>query len=161
VSNENMYALLSSLLSLAGLWYLIFWRYRIFRIDAFRQKLFILRDELFDYADAGNIAFDHPAYGTLRRAINGYIRFGHRLTLWHVILIALSMRKENPEDWDEEMSFEQTWRRAISELDGETKTHLAAYRKRMEYAVLGHTLTAAPEFFILAPVIFVILLVSF
>ncbi|GAC1691136.1 MAG: hypothetical protein PVS2B2_28790 [Candidatus Acidiferrum sp.] len=32
------------------------------RLDAFRQEMFIIRDELFDYAASGQIAFDNPSY---------------------------------------------------------------------------------------------------
>lgn len=56
------------------------------RLDSFRQNLFIVRDELFDYAADGNIPFDHPAYLMLRRQMNGLIRHGHHLTVFRSLL---------------------------------------------------------------------------
>jgi hypothetical protein len=32
------------------------------RVDLFRQQVFMARDELFDFAAAGNVRFDEPAY---------------------------------------------------------------------------------------------------
>lgn len=52
------------------------------RLDAFRQEMFTVRDELFDYAASGKIAFDDPAYRLLRQMMNGLIRYGHQLTLF-------------------------------------------------------------------------------
>jgi|SRR5882672_2427141 len=68
-------------LSLIGLWALFHWLYRDYRVDLFRQRMFALRDELFDMAASGRIAFDNPAYGKLRDMLNGYIRFAHRVSL--------------------------------------------------------------------------------
>ena len=51
------------------------------RLDSFRQNMFAIRDELFDFAADGNIAFDHPAYMMLRNQMNGFIRYAHHLTV--------------------------------------------------------------------------------
>ena len=71
----------------------LFWSLLIFkiipysRLDAFRQKMFSIRDEMFDYAADGNIPFDHPAYILLRRQMNGFIRYGHQLTVFRCLMI--------------------------------------------------------------------------
>ena len=57
--------------------------------DAFRQRAFAIRDELFDYAADGNIAFNDQAYWRLRLAMNGMIRYSHRLTFGEAILPVL------------------------------------------------------------------------
>ena len=57
---------LSTTLSLIALWALFHWLYRDYRVDLFRQRMFALRDQLFDIAASGRIAFDDPAYGKLR-----------------------------------------------------------------------------------------------
>ncbi len=80
--------MLFSVASLAGLVVLYFWLYRDYRIDLFRQRLFALRDELFDLARSGAISFDDRAYGLLRSTLNGFIRFGHRLTFFPVAWLA-------------------------------------------------------------------------
>ena len=67
---------LTSTISLFGILYLLLWRYRAYRVDLFRHKMFKLRDELFDDAADGNIDFNSPAYQLLRTTMNGFIRFG-------------------------------------------------------------------------------------
>ena len=75
--------------SLALLWILYAWLYKGYIIDLYRQKMFILRDQLFDEALEGLISFDHPAYGTLRNTMNGYIRFAHRINIMDGLLLSL------------------------------------------------------------------------
>ena len=82
--------MLSLLFTITGLWVLFFELYKPYRVDAFRQSVFAIRDELFDYALGGHIPFDHPSYQSLRRHMNGMIRFAHRLTLVWVITMALA-----------------------------------------------------------------------
>ena len=42
--------MLSLLFTITGLWVLFFELYKPYRVDAFRQSVFAIRDELFDYA---------------------------------------------------------------------------------------------------------------
>ncbi len=75
---------LFSLLCLFGLgWVARLWIE--YRVDAFRDDLFALRDELFDRTASGMISFNHPAYTMLRAAINSVIRFAHRVTIFWLI----------------------------------------------------------------------------
>ena len=74
---------LTSCLSLAGLWVLLFKLYPDYCVDRFRQDMFDLRADLFD---DGQIARGHPAYRLLRQTMNGFIRFGHRVNLLHAML---------------------------------------------------------------------------
>jgi len=62
------------------------------RLDELRQQLFAVRDEMFDYAAAGNISFDDPAYVLLRTQMNGFIRFGHQITLFRLLMSACARR---------------------------------------------------------------------
>jgi hypothetical protein len=148
---------LSSVISLIGLSYLFFWRYRQYRIDLFRQEMFALRDELFDEAESGLIDFDHPAYGVLRNTMNGFIEFGHRLTFWHAVSFRLMVQEEEN---DKEATFERAWNRASENLDKKTKERLIEYRKRMDLLAMKHVMYGTPEaHLILAPLaIFVIFL---
>lgn len=156
MSSEMALTALSSLLSLLIICCLVFWGYRTYRVDLFRQKMFWLRDEFYDYADAGNIDFTHPAYGVLRSTMNGYIRFGHRLTLWHFIFSNLLITDE---DYERLGSFEQSWERATTELDEKMKNELEEYRMRMDILAVKHALLAAPEFFTIFPIAIVILVI--
>jgi hypothetical protein len=87
---------------LFALWFLYFFCWREHRIDAYRQRLFGVRDDLFDFAASGGIKFDDPAYTTLRDLSNGLIRFAHRLTftrVWSIVLFGNLSRTNRMEAW--------------------------------------------------------------
>lgn len=79
-----MYELMS-VLSLAAIAIFLLFPYNSFRIEKVRQHAFALRDELFDEARKGNIAFDSQAYMATRSLLNGLIRFSHRISLSRII----------------------------------------------------------------------------
>lgn len=58
-------------------------------VDRYRQRLFLIRQELFDQARIGNIPFDSDEYKALVDLLNGTIRFAHVLTPFAVVSIAL------------------------------------------------------------------------
>jgi hypothetical protein len=156
--NKELLTVLSSLLSLAGLVYLYFWIYRGFIVDSFRQDLFHLRDEVFDYAADGNISFDHDNYGMLRSTINGYIQHAHRMTLWHALVLNLFIR-------DKEMSgfkgFDERWSRIQRNLTPESKEAMNAFRKRMDDIVFRYVMLSAPECVLLTfPVVLLIVAIE-
>lgn len=75
------------------------------RLDAFRQEMFAIRDELFDYAADGNINFNDPAYRLLRRYMNGFIRYAHQLTFFRfcMTMVEIKLAGKTPEStWTEE-----------------------------------------------------------
>ena|SRR5258705_8115434 len=47
--------------------------YKRLRMDAFREELFTLRDDLFDYMWRRGLPYDNRAYGLLRNSLNGMI----------------------------------------------------------------------------------------
>lgn len=146
---------LSSLVSLLGLAYLVLWRYREYRVDLFRQEMFALRDDFFDFASEGDLDFDHPAYGLLRSTMNGYIRFGHRLTMWHGVFLKLFIKKQ----WVES-SFEGAWVKSTLDLDDATRERLTTYRTQMEFLAFKHALVVTPEFFLLILILLICTLVG-
>jgi hypothetical protein len=85
----------------------LFWRFCRYRLEAFRQELFSIRNALFDDAYAGVISFNHPAYQMTRESINSLIRFAHRLNTIQLILLLIVYRR-HPEinrysNFDEEL----------------------------------------------------------
>jgi hypothetical protein len=83
----------------AAFW--LFVAFKVFpevRLDSFRQGMFAVRDELFDYAAEGNISFEHPAYLLLRRQMNGFIRYAHHLTVFRILMtVAINKISGAPE----------------------------------------------------------------
>lgn len=76
-------------LFLLALWGVYFVALKGYHIDAFRQRLFNLRGELFDLAISEGLSFDHPAYGILRSRINRLIRYAEHFNSLHLVLLFL------------------------------------------------------------------------
>ncbi|MFL6274513.1 MAG: hypothetical protein ACJ74G_04815, partial [Blastocatellia bacterium] len=108
MDSQTIVTVILSTISLCGLCYLVFWGFREYRIDLYRQEMFELRDALFDEADSGLLNFNHTAYGLLRSAMNGYIRFGHRLNFLQMLALVVFVRKS---DVEQLVSFDEMWAR--------------------------------------------------
>lgn len=126
---------LSTLLSLLLLWGLMGWLYPDYRVDVFRQQMFALRDELFDYARAGNIAFEHPAYVMLRETAHDFIRRAERLGVLSTVLAALE--GECLTGALSERSHRR-WHCALDSLDEPRREQLNEFRTRMYALAMTH-----------------------
>jgi hypothetical protein len=78
---------LKSALGLAGLWIFLFYFWRDYRLDAFREHVFSLRDRLFLFAAQDGISFEHQAYKILRDRANIALRYAHEFTLTRMALV--------------------------------------------------------------------------
>ena len=134
-----MIGILSSLqlaLGVFALWFLYFKCWREYRDDAFRQRLFTLRDDLFDYAQSGKIAFDNPSYMTLRNVMNGLIRFTHRLTFTRFIVLTLTNRSgENPMT---------RWAKEVEGLPSDVRAELEKKYREFAKAMAIHLMLWSP-----------------
>jgi hypothetical protein len=132
------------LIAILVLWVAYYWLYRDYALDLFRQRMFALRDDLFDFAADGKIAFDHPAYTTLRTTMNGYVRFGHRLRFFDVFLMYVFLPKRILKDV-EKRSFEKKYEASVRRLDKETRKNMDLFRFKMqEIAILYLLKTSLP-----------------
>ena len=144
-------------LSLLGLWVWFFWLYRDYRIDAYRQRLFALRNQLWDYAAAGHISFDDPAYLVVRNRLNGLIRFAHLLSLvW--LLAAAGARAVRPFP-----ELEEETRRELEEVlekvDARVANRLRAFHQQALLGAAEHSILVSPVFWVLViPIILVALI---
>lgn len=138
-----------SVISLAGLNLLLFELFRRQAVDRLRQEMFIVRDQLFDDAARGLVDFNHPAYGYLRTTMNGFIRFAHRLSIWHILFTFLLARKNGMKQVREHNNRWQEMTRGLTDKQVE---QLAAYRRRMNRIVIGHFYRSFPECLVVWPV---------
>lgn len=132
---------------LFAFWFLYFFCWREHRIDSFRQRLFGVRDGLFDYAASGAIRFDDPAYVTLRDLSNGLIRFGHRMTftrIWAGALFGHYSQTDRMAAW---MSDVQT-------RSPEVRSKLLGVHEELKKASLWHILAWSPLAWIFLLVMF-------
>ena len=159
MTNQTYLAAIASLISLLGICYLLLWRYRSVSMDFFRQKMFELRDELFDYAANGHIGFDHSAYAVLRNTMNGYLQFGHRFTALQALAFFVLLSKED-KAYMQTHSFESVWSRAVKTLNAESKQQLEVYRDRMHTLAMTYIVISSPIcLLILVPILAALMVV--
>lgn len=128
---------LSSGLSLLGLAWLYFWLYRDYRRDLLRTRLFKLRADLFDAARDGRIDFNHPAYGLLRSTLNGFLRYGHRMGAFRLVMTALFV---DSREMEKLYQFRSKWQKAVKSLDPEVRDWLEGLRAQAHGALFSHLL---------------------
>ena len=132
---NELAAFLISLISIVFILFLLLWRYRDYRTDAFRQIMFQLRDELFDEARKGMINFDDDAYVMLRSAINGFIRFGHKLNLMQVMLLHITLKENYVSE-----SFSERLKKNCTD---EQKEIIISYYTRMNDHIIEHLILSS------------------
>jgi hypothetical protein len=119
-----------SAFGLLCLWIFIFVLWNDYRLDAFRDHVFSIRQELFFYAANGSVAFDHPAYVMLRYRMNVILRYGDEFTLTKAVLakfiqpIAAVKRSQ------------ESWELALQSLPSETCQTLRGFSTALSVAVL-------------------------
>lgn len=85
-------ALLSVAL-LAVLALLIYGPWKNLMVEMARQRLFEIRDDIFDLALEGELSVDDPAYQKLRDVFNGLIRFQHGLSWMRLVAMRLADKR--------------------------------------------------------------------
>jgi hypothetical protein len=122
----------------AFLWFVGWRRYRL---DVFRQRLFVLRDELFDLAGGADLAFDDYAYGGLRRLINNLIRFGHRATLFQLLLVGL-FGSDVPEGVPDPY---REWRASVDRIENpDTRKKVLNLHQRVFFELVTQIIATSP-----------------
>ncbi len=120
---------------------LAFWLIPSYRLDLFRQEVFAVRDELFDYAKAGNIDFAHPAYRLLRQSFNGFIRYAHRLTFYRVVMTMFMWKVMRREP---ELIWTKHWTDAVASLDDKTRADLVRFHERLTFLIIRRLVYGSP-----------------
>jgi hypothetical protein len=113
-----------------------------YRLDSFRQSMFALRDELFDYAAAGNIGFNDPAYRLLRQSMNGFIRYAHQLSFFRLIVNTLERQIYGVE---QQMLWHEKWQEAIEKTKSEeVKERLLQFHMRSGQLAIDRIVGGSP-----------------
>ena len=135
---ETVIGSLHIFLSLVLLWVLVFWCWTEYKIDLYRQKLFEVRDELFDYAAGGAISFNDPAYYNLRASMNGIIRFLHRISFAKTILSFVVERYYPTTFFNPQKEWEEALRGVPS---SEVREKMEEFRRRMLFLVVDYMIS--------------------
>lgn len=142
MTEQAYFQVIISLLMIGFLLFLIFIAWRGAVIDAYRQSLFAVRDELFDQALQNRIGFDNPAYIYVRNSINQHIRFSHQHSVWllvHFVYIYIKYREIIDKEVDAK------WNLAIAGLDAPTTEMLENYRGKIGTVFLKYIWFLSPE----------------
>ncbi len=130
----------------------------IYRVDVFRQSMFALRDELFDYALAGKISFNDPAYVLLRTLMNGFIRYGHQLTSFRVLMSNV-LRKIN--GGTPHLKWNERWENATGKVDAlEVREQMLSFHNRTVWLVAKHLILGSPTLMVAMIVVGLVLAVN-
>ena len=127
----NLYIALKSIVGLFGLWFFVYYLWRDYRLDSFRDHVFSIRDRMFLYAANGNIGFDHPAYTILRNRMNVLLRYGHAFTLTRLFLVIISHDRLKSDSI-------VRWEAAVEELPTEVRRKIKEFNLCVAVAVFQH-----------------------
>ncbi len=112
------------------------------RLDGFRQDMFAVRDELFDYAATGNISFSDPAYNLLRQLMNGYIRYGHQLTFFRICMTVFQAKVMGN---TKELVWTTKWEKALANIsDKKVRASLTAFHEKTAALVATRIVFGSP-----------------
>ncbi len=125
-------ALVCITFSLSFLWFVYAFLWRELKVEMYRQRLFKIRDELFDFATDGNISYDHPAYIAIRLSTNSLIRYAHQIcfTRYLAFAVARSIRPGSAAD------AVPLLRPLLEYPEGETKTKLIEFHATVLFETL-------------------------
>jgi len=158
MSIAEVVTVLQSAIFLAVLFVLTLKLWPSLRLDTFRQGMFMVRDELFDYAAAGKISFNDPAYRLLRQSMNGFIRYAHQLTFFRLCLTITRWRifSDKPE-----LSWALRWDRALGHIENESvRTDLRDFHTRALGLVMARLVSGSPVLVLLLLTAIVTVLLS-
>jgi len=127
----NAYIALKSVFGLFVLWFFVYYLWRDYRLDSFREDVFSIRDRMFLYAAEGNIGFNHPAYTILRNRMNTILRYGHELTLAKLVLSTGAHARLRSEPIIQ-------WEAAVEELPKEIQRKMREFNLCFLIFVLQH-----------------------
>lgn len=145
VTAARIFRFCAGVLFVWGIFYLSF---RRFLLDNLRQKLFQIRDDVFDFAADGGIEFRDFCYRSLREDINSLLLFADKLSFGRLICAQLALKK-NPEI----TSRIELWFKMIEHLSPLARRTLFDARKKvwreMVYYMIKRSIILCLLFYIL------------
>lgn len=139
-------------LSALLLWWYFNSLHRDYWIDLTRQRLFIIRDTLFDDALAGALPMDGDAYRLMRDTLNGMIRYTHDISLSGALIMKMTGRFTQMKA--EGTKYETAYVEATRPLSAEGRLAIKRARKNMHFMIVIHMIhTSAVLWVLLVPLV--------
>ncbi len=122
-------------------------------LDSFRNRIFILRDELFDFCLKHDSKFDTSEYLRLRDLMNSALRFAHKSSVTDLILVQVFIPNFKQLAIKEEKNIERIFQ-AIK--DKKSKEFYEDLRFRFNYEIVRYFIISSPIlFFVFIWILFV------
>lgn len=121
-------------IALFFLWAFTYYCYRDYRLDMYRQELFIIRGELFEFAATGCVKFSSPEYTILRNFINQLIRYAHTITMSRFIM-GYALNTLNP---PRARNVIDEWKDVVAKIgSAQVRNDLNAFHNRIAQTIMG------------------------
>ena len=133
-------------------WFVYSYLYKRVRLDAFREELFTIRDELFDYMGQRGLPYDTRAYGLLRSSLNGMIRAADDGT-FNFVTVSIYIRALKVSDVRAQAAKVAAIVAAIEDV--EARKHFQEVFDRVGWIGLRHVWFEGPLSFVLTPALIV------
>lgn len=122
-------------------WWIFFIEQQAYWLDLTRQKLFAIRNNIFDTATSGRMSFNDPAYIITRNTLNGMISFAHEVNL--VQLVAIYLTHKHIFKGRRATDYEKRLSKAMSELSEENRTFIIASMREAHHVMLKHVMSTS------------------
>ena len=133
---DQLFYIITGVIGATGIWWLYFVEYKNYRVDDTRQRLFAIRDLLFQQAEEGKVSFNSRAYQITRTTLNGMIRFTHDLSFLRLLISFISYKIVDEKDYVERYGKELF--DSINELPKPEQKIILGARLSMHFAVVAH-----------------------
>jgi len=148
--NNAPFEMLVACAGAAACWSLWFYLVKDYRVSAFRERLFSIRDELFAFAADDGVSFDDPAYLQLRDLINGMVQFAHRVSF-----LTLLTSARNSSSSRENSNQHQLWKKSLEVLEPAAKERLERIHEEIFSAYMKQLVEGSIVLFPTAAILFI------
>lgn len=118
------------IISVAGIWWVMVDVAPRLVLDWVRGRLFDIRHRLFLAAADGKIDFDHPGYILLRRQVNAQIRHANQMSLIHIVLLRMALKKHA----DSDKVLDSNWNQSMTTVTPEQRALLLGFKREVAEA---------------------------
>jgi hypothetical protein len=148
--NNAPFEMLVTSVGAVACWLLWFYFIKEYRVSAFRERLFSIRDELFAFAADDGVSFNETAYLQLRDLINGMLQFAHRVSF---LTLLTSARSSMPSS--EDSTPQRLWEKSLEVLDPAVKERLERIHGEIVYAYMKQLVEGSIVLFPTAIILFI------
>ena len=147
-----------TILGILFLWHILWKNYAL---DKLREELFHIRNELFDLTGQHKkFNFDDSIYKTFETAINGVIRYGHRLSIMNSIIFNILNQAQYPNSIIKsrlQIAYESLEKETIDE---QLRKDITLLKKKFEQEIIKYLLKTSLTLMLISSVIFIYSLLS-